>query len=161
MDKTRFRLRNRTFWFSYDLCVVLAVWEVLNKSYEVKVCICIGDVYSAEEQFVWRLVWTVMPVSPCHLTCSSLSFPWRSWRTRRLTCQSLKIHISITESCSAGCEKLSAGKTKCLFSIKFLSGYAKYSVHSQVTSLASSSSGTVSCSLFSSANRMHQEVQLW
>lgn len=119
---------NRMFCFIYDLCTVLVILEVLKKSCKVKVCICIGGVYFVEEQFVWRLVWTVMPVSPwhCHLKYSLLSFPLRSWHTRRLTCQSLKIPISITESYSAECEKLSAGKNKCFFSINFFSGYAKY-----------------------------------
>lgn len=119
LGKTYLRLSlSRIFCFSFDLCIVLVILGVLNKCCKVKVCVCIGDVYSIEEQFVWRLVWTVMPVSPwhCHLKYF-LSFSLRSWHTRRLTCQSLKIHISVTESYSAECEKPSAGKK--MFSINF------------------------------------------
>lgn len=105
---------NRMFCLSFDLCTVLVILGVLNKCCTVKVCVCIGDVYSIEKWFVWRLVWTVVPVSPwhCHLKYF-LSFFWRSWHTKCSTCQSLKIHISISESHSAECEKPSAGKSKC------------------------------------------------
>lgn len=47
---------NRIFWFGYDLCVALAILDMLNTSCRVKVCVCIADVCSSEEQFVWRLV---------------------------------------------------------------------------------------------------------
>lgn len=57
LGKTHLRLSfNGMFWFRYDLCIVLAILEVLNTPCKVKACVCIGDVYSVEKQFVWRLV---------------------------------------------------------------------------------------------------------
>lgn len=149
------------FWFGCDCCIALAILDVPNKPCKVKVCVCIADVYSSEEPFVWRLVWTVMPVCPwrCHL---KYSLPLRSWHTRCLTCQPLKIHISITKSYSAECEKLLAGKKPNVCSVViFILVMQNNSVYSQVTSLASSSGAKMSCPLCISSNRMHQEVELW
>lgn len=149
------------FCFRFDLCVVLVILGALNKCCKVKVCVCIGDVYSIEEWFVWRLVWTVVPVSPWHCRLKYfLSFSLRSWHTRCLTCEFLKIHISVTESYSAECEKHCAGKNKCLV-LGFFSGYAKCSVYSQVTRLASSSNTKLICPLFISSSRLHQKRELW